>query len=55
MIALLNQALSFKALGASDWLGAAPLLCVTAGILVALCAEVIGSFRPARDIAFDNY
>lgn len=39
-------------LGPADWRGGAPLLAVTAGILLALLAEVLPAFRPARGAAF---
>jgi NADH-quinone oxidoreductase subunit N len=53
MMALLtNSALEFQPLTSADWNGGAPMLCVTAGILLAILAEVLPGFKPARHVAF---
>jgi NADH-quinone oxidoreductase subunit N len=53
MIALLTEtAFKFQELGSADWIGGAPMMCVTAGILVALLAEILPAFRPARAVVF---
>jgi NADH-quinone oxidoreductase subunit N len=48
MIALLD----ITALDAADLRGAAPMLAVTCGILLALAAEIVPALRPARGLAF---
>ncbi len=48
MIALLE----LQALSGADTNGAAPLLCLAAGIVLALLAEIVPALRPARSLAF---
>ncbi len=53
MMALLPTALQdMQALGSADWIGGAPLLCITIGILLGLLAEIVPAFQPARGAAF---
>jgi len=52
MIALQDAGLQIQALGAADWFGAAPLVCVTAGIVLALLAEVVPALGFTRSLAF---
>ena len=53
MMALLTQsALDFQPLTAADWTGGAPMMCVAMGILVALLAEILPAFKPARHVIF---
>lgn len=52
MIAALTQTLNIQTLGSAEWTGGAPLLCVTAGILLAICAEIVPALRPARGLAY---
>ena len=48
MIALLD----LQALTGADTQGAAPLLCLAAGIVLALLAEIVPALKPARSLAF---
>ncbi|MFT7671121.1 MAG: NADH-quinone oxidoreductase subunit N [Planctomycetota bacterium] len=50
--ALITQTQTFQAIGPADWLGGAPMLCVAAGILLAILAEVVPSLSPIRPVAF---
>lgn len=53
MMALLSSLpQDLAGLGGADWRGGAPLLAVTAGVLLALLAEIVPAFRPARGAAF---
>ncbi len=44
--------LDMQALTSLDAQGAAPLLCLTAGIVLALLAEIVPALQPARSLAF---
>lgn len=50
--AILTQELNFQSLGSADWIGGAPMICVTVGIMLALLAEVIPALQVARPVAF---
>jgi NADH-quinone oxidoreductase subunit N len=52
MILAPSQTLNIQALGSAEWIGGAPLLCVAAGILLAICAEIVPGLRPARGLAY---
>ena len=44
--------LEIQGLVSADYFGGAPLFCITAGIVLALLAEIIPGLRPARPVAF---
>lgn len=44
--------LEVQGLSGADFFGGAPLLCITAGIVLALLAEIVPGLRPARPVAF---
>lgn len=46
------QDLEIQSVGSVDWYGGAPLICVSIGILLALFAEVVPSFKAMRPLAF---
>lgn len=48
----LLQEMNIQTLGSAEWIGGAPMLCVTAGILLALLAEIAPVLRPARGLAY---
>jgi NADH-quinone oxidoreductase subunit N len=50
--AILSQDLDIQTVTSAAWIGGAPMLCVTFGIILALLAEVIPTLAAARPLAF---